>query len=195
MGHLTDLAAQEDEYLMQAYARGNERAFMILFERYDQQVMGFLIKRMGYDRSLAEDISQKVWLSLVQSSASYQATAKFRTFIFTIARNRIIDHYRDPKNRIYFDVLDADVCVDVESDRLNPEQAYAQQQESSQIDEAFMQLPDHHRVILTLYYDQEMTAQDIAQMMDIPLERVKSRIRYARQALQNLFKPDSLLQA
>lgn len=197
MGMTGALSTQNDEELMLAFSQGNEHAFVILFNRYDQQVMGFLVKRVCYDRALAEDLSQKVWMSLIQGSQSYQTTAKFRTFLFTIVRNRVIDHYRASREHLHVGDLYADDGVEeAEAGHLlTPDQAYEQEQEMQQLEAALLELPEHYRMVLLLFYEQDMTVQEISQALDMPLERTKSRIRYARQALYKLISGEQSLLA
>ena len=85
--------SSSDEALMAAYQGGDARSFALLFERYERPVFRFLRRSLG-DPTAADDLLQEVWLAVVRNAAGYVPRAKFTTWLFTIARSKLIDHWR-----------------------------------------------------------------------------------------------------
>src|SRR5258706_13389204 len=87
-------AELDDEQLMRNYAAGSSAAFAHLFERHERAVFRFLLRSLGGQRAPAEDLLQDVWLAVIRNASSWAPRAKFTTWLFTIARSRLIDHWR-----------------------------------------------------------------------------------------------------
>ena len=85
-----------DEHLMQAFAAGDARAFETLYDRHALPVWRF-VRRSLPDASVADDLVQDVWFTLVRHAPQYEPRAKFRTWLFTLAHHRMVDHWRTHK--------------------------------------------------------------------------------------------------
>src|SRR5262245_36958906 len=88
----------DDAQLMLAYASGDMRAFETLYSRHRAALYRYLV-RQARDGEIANDLFQEVWRRVVEKRARYEARAKFRTFLFTLAHNCFIDHCRRTKAR------------------------------------------------------------------------------------------------
>src|SRR5690348_8887029 len=82
-----------DEQLIERWRRGDDAAFELLLERYQKPVYNFCLRMLG-QRALAEDALQDIFLKVVRAGKTWQANARFSTWLFTIARNDCIDHLR-----------------------------------------------------------------------------------------------------
>src|SRR5512134_7696 len=82
-----------DETLMQAYARGDAAAFDVLYARHKGGVFRYLLRHCG-NGGTAEELFQDVWMSAIRARATYVPTAKFATWLYTLARHRLVDHWR-----------------------------------------------------------------------------------------------------
>ena len=87
-----------DEALMEAYQRGDTRAFEVLLARHQRPVFNFFVRQVG-NRALAEDLLQDVFLRVIKGARNYKREAKFTTWLYTIARNLCVDNARRAKHR------------------------------------------------------------------------------------------------
>ena len=85
-----------DEALMQQFARGQERAFEHLYDRQEKGVWRFVFRSVQ-NQAVADDLVQELWFAVARTAASYEPTAKFKTWLFTMARNRVIDRHLTPE--------------------------------------------------------------------------------------------------
>ena len=199
---------------MQAFAQGNARAFEWLYERHKGWLLRMLqgkCRASHCSLDLADDIAQETWLVIVRTSGQYQATAKFTTWLFRLAQQRLIDQMRRLNS-----AADRAVVVehhsnqdDVQVDAKNAEQARqadnaaadlsfdpAAMLDRSQLYAALSQaldaLPQDQREVFILITEAGMTVPEAAQALVWPLEATKSRLRYARVKLAlalESFKP------
>ena len=99
--------APSDEQLMRSYAGGDTRAFENLYDRHALPVWRF-VQRSVQNAALADDLVQDVWFSVVRQAPQYEARAKFRTWLFTLAHHRVVDHWRTHKNHASLDAESED---------------------------------------------------------------------------------------
>ncbi|MDQ2799046.1 MAG: sigma-70 family RNA polymerase sigma factor [Armatimonadota bacterium] len=165
-----------DETLLRRAAQGNASAFDALMARHEDAVFHYLT-RLVTDLSLAEDLAQECWLRVWRARHSYQPSAAFRTWLFTIARHLALDQAKAPRlpTAPLTETLpgSTDPCGQVIADAL--ERA---------IDEALARLPMALREAVVLRDMEGMAYADIARITGCPLGTVKSRINAARIRLQ-----------
>src|SRR5687767_5789083 len=99
-----------DEIIMEAVKNGDLQKASLLFERYHKKIFNFLA-RMTFDRALAEDLTQNVFLRIIKYRNSYRAGLKFQSWIYQVARNVFSDHYQAHKNR-FSDFVDVEKVGD-----------------------------------------------------------------------------------
>jgi len=166
-----------DEELMLSFKNGDPLAFRELFDRYKNSIYGYVRRRVN-DPGRAEEITQDVFLALVQRRNGYQVTASFRTYLYRIALNRIASEYRKKK----------------ETDPL-PEEAPAAGGGDpvvvQQVREALAQLEPEQREIVLLREYQGLSYEEIAAVLSIPVGTVRSRLFRAKMALRELLAPGS----
>ncbi|WP_445181321.1 RNA polymerase sigma factor [Pseudomonas sp. McL0111] len=184
-------AASSDESLLARYREGDGVAFEILYARHRQGLYRFLLGLSGKPE-LAEEVYQETWLSLIRSSSQPQGRATFRTWLFQIARNRLIDHWRkhgvhQPLHDSYDEQVHA--VSDEESD---PEQLLNLSRDSQRLENALQILPADQREVFLLRAHGDLDLAQIASLTETPLETVKSRLRYAQQKLRRLLAEEVL---
>ena len=99
--------APSDEQLMMAFAAGDARAFETLYDRHALPVWRFVMRSVN-DRALADDLVQDVWFSLARQAPAYTVRARWRTWLFTLAHHRLVDHWRTHKNHASLDAATED---------------------------------------------------------------------------------------
>jgi RNA polymerase sigma factor (sigma-70 family) len=187
-----DLAQETDENLMVRYGRGEAAAFEFLYRRHESRVFRY-IRRNVRNEATANDLMQEVWFAVVRGAANYQPTAKFTTWLFTIAHNRTVDMVRA---NYRLQSLDAGDDADPEassplerladSAKLEPLAQVQAQDEAAALLSAVAQLPAEQRSAFLLQAEGDLSVEEIADATGSSFETVKSRLRYARAKLRQL---------
>ena len=190
---LTDLT---DEQLVVAYRDGAVDALRVLIERYEQELFHFLIRFAG-NRASAEDLFQEAFLQVHISAATFDATKRFKPWLFTIAANKARDLLRKQKRRraaslsamidatgdsgaSFIDLLEADIPL--------PDDAAEDTEVAELVRDVVDQMPDHLREVLVLAYFHQFAYKEVALMLGIPLGTVKSRLHAAVGTFAQLWK-------
>lgn len=190
-----------DLELMRRFQAGDADAFTQLYERHLRGLLNFFF-RLCWDASLSEDFAQEVLLRVYKSAKQWEPNAKFTTFLYRIARNFWIDHCRllsTQKEKVSLNAQaspDGDVSlIDRLPDDIRPPEDDLDRRELyNAIMKALEQLPEEQRMVFVLSEIEEMKYQEIAEVMEIPVGTVKSRMHTAVTKLQELlgdYKPIS----
>lgn len=178
-----------DEALMLAFARGNMNAFEQLYDRHETGVWRFVFRNVQ-NQAVADDLTQELWFAVARVAATYEPTAKFKTWLFTMARNRVIDHSRTAKNHLSIDAENEDgesMFSDLAADsRLGPLRQVSSREQAKALLEAIAKLPADQREAFLLQAEGDMSVEDIAAATGVTFETAKSRLRYARNKLKEL---------
>lgn len=170
----------EDAQLMLAYAGGEMRAFETLYARHRGALYRYLM-RQARDSEVANDLFQEVWSRVIVNRARYEARAKFRTFLFTLAHNCFIDHCRRVKSRPAGMAIDDADAADLlaADDGMRPEAEIERAETSRRYRAALAQLPAEQRDVYLLHEESDLSLEDIARVTGVGAETAKSRLRYA----------------
>lgn len=178
---------------MQIYADGDVSAFNVLYDRHERAVYRFLLRSLGSEHAqVADDLLQEVWFTIARQAMHYSPTAKFTTWLFTIARNRTVDHWRSFKLRgahESLDTLDEDesglahhIAADERHEPLN---RLISHEQTTAFLASVESLPEAQREAFLLQAEAGMSLEDIARVTQVSTETVKSRLRYARARLRH----------
>jgi RNA polymerase sigma-70 factor (ECF subfamily) len=194
-GQPTDYSVQDDDTLMLAYQQGSEEAFEELVHRYQRSIFSYVF-RMLQNRHIAEEVTQEVFLALVRNSDRYAPQGKFSSYLFAIASNKIYKEWEQRRRRPRFfslsfwnndnassdgglsplDVLDdKNACV---------EKACERSEISKAINDALKHLPTHYREAFVLRRFQDLSYDEIAEILDCPVGTIKSRVARAEKGLR-----------
>ncbi len=169
-------AEDTDEQLMVAFTRGSADAFDALFARYRQPLYGFFCRRIA-DRSHAEELAQETFLAVVRAREHYEPAALFRTWLYAIAL-RILRAYR--RKAAFRAVFTGSLPADREPAARETTDA------EMVLREAVRKLDRIDREVLLLREFEELSYAEIAVVLDIPVNTVRSRLFRARMALREL---------
>ncbi len=187
-----------DEELMLRYAAGELDAFAQLVKRHERPLYNFILRSCRRP-DLAQELLQDVFMRVIQSAARYQQSAKFTTWVYTIARNLCIDHARKhgrrtevSLNQPRYNSANSDGASDGPSqlDSLadtNPRSASADHERSefrSHLLAALDALPEDQREVFIMREISGLKFQEIAEIIDCPVPTTKSRMRYALEGLR-----------
>ncbi len=178
--------ARSDDDLMLAYARGEARAFEVLYERYRQPLYRYLFHALG-DRASADDLYQDVWSRIIDARTRFRKDRGFKRYAFRIAHNRLVDHWRALERQGSGSEFDERTLAAPAEQQ--PESSNARQQQAHQLREALMQLSTEQREAFLLQQEAGLSLADIAARSGVGRETVKSRLRYAVKRLRGLLAP------
>ena len=168
-----------DEDLMLQYVAGDTVAFESLYTRHKGPVYRYML-RLCRNEAVAEELFQEVWMKLIKAREKYVASAKFTTYLYKLAHNLYIDHYRKQSVRI---VEDLSVEVgDIESEQgsaSNPEHLTQINQTMDRLITLLETLPNEQKEVFLLREEAGMTIPEIAETIGVNNEAAKSRLRYA----------------
>lgn len=181
----SEAAGQDtDEALMQSFAAGDAEAFDRLYGRHRAALFRFLQRQCG-QRALAEEMFQDVWMALIGARERYRAEAKFTTYLYTLARHRLIDHYRRLGVRAQNVVEAGDEDVEnAPSTDPDPVTRLEARRGVSRLIDLVEALPPEQREVILLRAEADMSLEEMAQVTATQRETVKSRLRYAMDKLR-----------
>lgn len=168
--------------------RGDQNAFGEIVELYKDNVFQICF-RMLWDRHEAEDAAQETFLKAFLNIHTYDQTKKFATWLYRIATNLCIDKIRKRKPDYHLDAEIAgtdglNMYAQLASDGRLPEEEVESMEIQASIHEAILQLPEKYRAVIVLKYIEELPLQEIADILELPLGTVKTRVHRGREALR-----------
>lgn len=186
-------AQPTDEQLMLAYRDGDAGAFDALYRRHKGGVYRYMLRQCR-DRAVVDELFQDVWMNLIRAREGYTVQARFTTYIYTLAHNRLIDHYRKAGGAalVSFDDDDEDTPVinePVAAPRDEPERHLEVKQQAAQLLRLLDDLPAAQREAFIMQYEGGMTVEEIATAAGVNRETAKSRLRYALSKIRQRLAP------
>lgn len=173
-------AEYTDFELIQAVIGGEKQLFTELVSRYKNLVYSVVL-RMINDREEANDLAQDVFLKLYKNLDKYYPDYKFSTWVIRITTNHVIDYRR--KNREQLVSLE-EIEYDAASEE-TPEQQLVNKERTELIKAALNDLPDMYKIPIVLYHQQGLSYQEISDIIEEPLSKVKNRIFRGRKLLKD----------
>jgi RNA polymerase sigma-70 factor, ECF subfamily len=184
-----------DAALMLRVREGDMAAFETLVEKYKQRVLNLLYHSLR-DATEAEDLAQNVFLQVYKSAGRYRVSAKFSTWLFTIARNLSLNELRR-RSRHPAESLDQPAQQEEhegprqfeDAKSLRPHDLILRSELEAKVEEAIAALPEKQRTALLLCREEELSYEDMAKVLDCSLSATKSLIHRARETLKQQLKP------
>jgi RNA polymerase sigma-70 factor (ECF subfamily) len=182
----------DDNALVRRTLRGDKRAFEMIITRYQQPLVNYL-GRMTGERELALDFTQEVFLKVYASLPSFQPRYKFSTWLFKIASNFMIDHWR--KKRVGAVSLDQPVDdgneeyrIQIPDDETPVTKAYELAQVRKRIEAALNRIPEGLRELFVLRHVNEFSYEEIAEIKGLPVGTVKNRVFQAKELVREMLR-------
>jgi RNA polymerase sigma factor (sigma-70 family) len=171
-----------DEELMLRYQAGDLPAFRELYQRHRQGLYRFIAWRSPR-RDWVDEITQDAWAALHAARAGYRPEAQFKTWLYQIARNRLVDLLRQKE-------LEAGEAAPEPADEATPAELLSARQQDQLLHAAIRALPAEQREALVLQQFSGLSIEEIAEVTGAERETVKSRLRYAMQKLRSALQPE-----
>jgi len=183
-----DKSGQE---LVQTTLNGDLRAFETLVNKYQEVVFGFLFHFMGH-RGDAEDVTQEAFLQLFRKLSMFDPAQSLKSWLLTMARNLAISYHRQNVPTPLDPEIIAGVIKDIVS---GPEAELLLRESITEVQQALQKLQDEFREVLILRYLMDYPIQKVAEILNIPLGTVKSRVFHARNELRRTLMSSQAVQA
>jgi RNA polymerase sigma-70 factor (ECF subfamily) len=179
----------DDAALMVRYRDGDARAFETLYGRHKAPLYRYL-QRTCRNKETANDLFQEVWGKVIASRDRYEVRAQFTTFLYRIAHNCVIDHFRRAGRRYEGTVGDVNEMVEAlpAADQQQPEVAVSEVQLRADFRRALDALPAEQRDVFVLYEETGLSLEEIGKVTGVAMETAKSRLRYAVSKLRAALK-------
>jgi len=177
-----------DEALLSAYARGDARAFARLYERHERPVYRFLLRALNGNAATADDLLQETWLAVVRNAVAWEPRARFTTWLYTIARSKLLDHWRARVPVVSLDdeaVNDPDQTALAADETAQPEVRVLSRAQARAFVAAVELLPAAQREAFLLHAEGGLSVDELAQATGVGFETAKSRLRYAMTRLRS----------
>jgi len=168
-----------DEELMLRYGDGDAGAFEMLYRRHRGPLYRFLLRQAG-DAAAAEELFQDVWMRVVNSRGRYEVRAKFTSWVYTIAHNRVMDFYRARSGVVFLNQEESEAALEsTPADEIAADLKLDRKRAAERLIAALAELPVAQREAFLLQQESEMSLEEIAAATGVNRETVKSRLRYA----------------
>ena len=183
------MADDVDARLLRAHAGGDPQAFADLLARYRDRILNLVRCRLGRRSLWLEDVAQDVFVQVHRRAASFEGRSSVKTWLYSVAINVCLDHQRHERRRgagATADPEGPEPLAQLPDSSLDPLQQLEQQQRDALVRAAFDDLPPGYRMVLHMREREDMSYQQIAVALGVPVGTVRSRIHNARAVLGEL---------
>jgi len=180
-----------DSALMMRYRDGDATAFETLYGRHRGPLFRYLLRQIG-NQQYAEDVFQEVWSRIIRNRQNYRPTAKFTTYMYHIARNCSVDHFRRRGNQQKLATEQDEVVQAATATTGDPVAAAEASDARAALTAALNELPAEQREVFLLREEGGLTLDEIGSVVGSGRETVKSRLRYALGKLRKLLPEPEL---
>lgn len=171
----------DDESLFDAWCGGDLRAGNELFRRHFRAIQRFFDNKVAHE---AEELVQRTFMRCVDGRAQFGGRSSFRTFLFGVARNVLLDHFRRHYRRSAIDVDDRSV-VDL---GVSPWSALMGRRTQRIILEALRRIPLKYQTVLELYYWEQLSGDQLSEILNVSENTARSRVRLAKQHFERALR-------
>ena len=171
---------RSDEQLMLAFIESDSKAFEILYARHKDAVYRYFLRSVS-NEATSQELYQDLWLKVIHSKNNYQVKAKFTTWMYTLAHNRLVDWYRrnNLEVKAFQQTDEKDVSTNQGEIDWNPENELQTKRLSNDLKNAISKLPNEQRDVFLLHQEANLSLPQIAEMLHTGIEKIKSRYRYS----------------
>jgi RNA polymerase sigma-70 factor (ECF subfamily) len=182
--------ATSDEALVGLIAHGDRQAMRLLFARHNVRVFRFLVRIVG-NEATAEDLVNEVFLEIWRSANRFEGRSQVTTWLLGIARFKALSDLR----RRLPDALDDETAERMEDPADGPESVMQNRDRTAVLQSCISQLSDAHRQVIDLVYYHEQSIEEVAQIIGVPANTVKTRVFHARKRIAELMAARGLERA
>jgi RNA polymerase sigma-70 factor (ECF subfamily) len=190
--NLSDKAMHDYRLVQEAINNKSERAYAELMDRYRDSIY-FMLLKMVNSKDDADDLTIEAFGKAFRKLHQYTPNYAFSTWLFKIASNNCIDFIRKKKKNTFslnrsVDEDGGEMEMDIKADVLNPEENYIKDQKIQLMQDVVKKLKPRYRTLVELRYFKELSYEEIAEQLDLPLGTVKAQLFRAREFLFQIMK-------
>jgi RNA polymerase sigma-70 factor (ECF subfamily) len=191
--NLSEKAIHDYGLIRSALDKGNQKAYAELMNRYRDSVY-FMLLKMINNKDDADDLTIEAFGKAFKRLSQYTPTYAFSTWLFKIASNNCIDFIRKKKmvtfsiDRTFENDEGGDMRMDIKAEGLNPEEHIIKKQKIKQMRDIVETLKPRYRILVEMRYFDELSYEEIAEKLELPLGTVKAQLFRAREFLANILK-------
>lgn len=160
----------------------SDEVFNKIIEMYGETIYTIAINTLQ-DEIAAQDVTQEIFIKIFKGLPSFRGDSKISTWIYRIAKNACYNYFKREKKFYNWAQLDLAMGISSQND---PEQKYDKTQEKERLHTAISQLPPNHRLAINLYYFNDLSYRETADIMELPLNTLKSYIHRAKKQLAEI---------
>ncbi len=179
-----------DEEIVRNFFLGDESAFPILLDRYLKPILNFINQMVG-NYSVAEDLTQETFFKAWKNLGRFEQNKKFKTWLFTIAKNTAFDHLRKKKSipfAFFVDKNGRNYLEETLEEKTDLMESVEQKQLKSKMEKAINKLPVIYRAILFMHYKEGFSLKEISEIIGKPYNTVKSRYKRGVEYLRKFYE-------
>ena len=181
--------AASDAYYVKRYISGKDKAFDVLFKKYERPLFSFILKIIK-DRQIAEDVFQQTWLKVINGLSNYEERGSFSSWLFGIAYNCSIDQTRKKTRSKIDDYASSEGLDKLKGEHPNPHKILEKDEQIACLENAIEKLPDDQKQVVLMRMHGELPFKEIAEILECPLNTVLGRMHYAVRNLRKIFKEE-----
>jgi RNA polymerase sigma-70 factor (ECF subfamily) len=182
-----EFPSTSDEVLIRRIANGNRLAMQVLYTRYHVRVFRFVF-RLVRDEATAEDVISEVFLDVWRQAGRFEGRSTVSTWLLAIARFKAISAVKRRSD----EELDEEAAAAIEDLSDNPATALEKKDKSAMLRKCLAGLSAKHREVIDLVYYHEKSVEEVAEIVGIPENTVKTRMFYARKRLAELLESEGV---
>lgn len=183
------VTSETDERLAAKSARGDLRAYEELVVRHQRLILRIVWARGAWSQEDAEDLAQETFVRAWERIDTYDASRPFKAWIARIAGNLAIDRYRADSRRPRTTDID-EMGATLATKGPGPAAATIESERQRELLSRLRELPEHYRQVIVLRFLEELSYEEIAELLDLPMGSVKTRIFRGREMLRQRLRPD-----
>lgn len=181
--------AEDDRKAIQNFLSGDDPAFEHLLKKYLKPVYNFLFQLVG-DRSVLDDLTQVTFVKAWKNIQRFDQTKSFKVWLFSIAKNTAYDYFKKKKT-IPFSFFENDAGYnkldEIAEDKILPDEILERKNIASELEEKLNELPKNYRIILLMHYKDDLTLQEISEILGMPYNTIKSQHARAGLSLRKAY--------
>lgn len=179
----------DDQQLTQAFLSGDDKAFEQLVHKYLTPIYNFIFQ-LTHDRNVAEDLTQETFIKAWKHFARFDQKKSFKTWVFTIAKNTTYDFFKKKKSLpfSFFEDEEGESTLNMIDDGKElPDEILEKNETVEDLERALEKIPELYRSVLLLAYREDFSLTEIAEILHVPYNTIKSRHQRALKLLKQAF--------
>ena len=191
--NLSEKAVHDYKLIRDALDNGSQKAYAALMGRYRDSVF-FMLNKMVNNKEDADDLTIEAFGKAFKRLNQYTPNFAFSTWLFKIASNNCIDFIRKKKmvtyslDKTFSNEEGSEMSIDIKSDGMNPEDNVIKKQKIQHMRDVVEKLKPRYRMLVEMRYFDELSYEEIAEKLELPLGTVKAQLFRAREFLANILK-------